>query len=84
MTATRKSAMAYLTAGYSKSDPNAHLGERLARSWRHDPESESLLALPQAKRDALPPSTRVGLALYAGAREAARVHGIDTSPPVAP
>lgn len=78
---TRAGAADRIRAGHAARDPHAHLGERLARSFRHDAESEALMALPHTKRDALPPSTRVGLALYAGAREAAAALGIDTSAP---
>lgn len=78
---TRSTAADRIRAGYAARDPHAHLGERLAQSFRHDAESEALLALPQAKRDVLPPSIRVGLALYAGAREAAVALGLDTSAP---
>jgi len=80
---TRSTAAARIASGLSK-DPREHLGERVARSFRFDAESEKLLALRESRPaawDALPNGSRVGLALYAGARDAARALGIDTSAP---
>lgn len=82
-TPTRSSASARIAAGLASS-PREHHGKRLADAFRHDPQAERLLALRESHPeawDALPTSTRTGLAYYSGAREAARALVIDTSAP---
>jgi len=82
---TRSTASARIAAGLA-ARPREHHGKRLADAFRHDAEAERLLALRESRPeayDALPTSTRTGLAYYSGAREAARALGMDVSAPVA-
>lgn len=80
-TPTRATAGARISSAYAARDPREHVAQRLARAWEHDAEAERLLALPPDKREALPQATRLSLGYYAGAREAAKALGLDTSAP---
>ncbi len=84
---TRAGAAARMRQGYAARDPHAHLGARIASSFRYDAESERLLALRETRPeawDALPNGSRVGLALYSGAKAAAAALGQNMSAPADP
>lgn len=84
---TRATAAALIRKGHAARDPRAHLGARIASSFRYDPEAERLLALRESRPaawDALPSAARVGLALYSGSKAAAAALGQDVSAPADP
>ncbi len=81
---TRAGAADRIRKGHAARDPHAHLGARIASSFRFDPEAERLLGLRETRPEAfaaLPNGSRVGLALYAGSKAAAAALGHDTSAP---
>lgn len=80
---SRSSATARISAGLA-ARPRDHHGQRLADAFRHDEQAERMLALRESRPeafDALPPSTRVGVAYYSAARAAAVALGRNVGPP---
>ena len=80
---TRATAAARISAAYAAQDPREHTAQRLAASFRHDPQYERLAGLraDPPKWAALSQGDRLAVAHYLAARTAAESLGHDTSAP---
>jgi hypothetical protein len=63
-----------ITDHYAAGGPHRRIRQRVADTFREDPEQERLLSwktTDPARFDALPPTTRISLGLYEAAKDAA-------------